>query len=202
MAVITFPARIAFVNALFEPKPFQGDPASKADFNSAFLVSPDWKAGEFYHGSPSGADIIKLIENTEVEVAKTKWRDKADAVLASLRVNGRMALRDGNTKPDLDGYPGTFFINARSKVRPLVIDRNPNHILTASDGVIYSGCYVNAQLEIWPQDNGFGKRLNAQLKGVQFIKDGDAFAGGGTPAKQQDFADLSVLADDSASDLV
>ena len=41
-------------------------------------------------------------------------------------------------------------------------------------------------LDIYAQDNGYGQRINATLKGVQFIADGEAFAGG-APAGDDDF---------------
>lgn len=185
---IRFPARLAFANAIFEPKSFQGE--GKADFNCAFLIDPT---------TPEGKDAIKRIEAEELVVAKAKWGSKADAVLTSLRANGRMALKDGNSKAEYDGYPGNKFINARADVRPLVIDRDRSP-LTAADGRIYSGCDVIGMVEIWAQDNSYGKRLNAQLKGIQFVKDNDAFGGGGAPANTDDFEDLSV--GEEANDLV
>ena len=56
---------------------------------------------------------------------------------------------------------------------------------------------MNASIELWAQDNSFGKRVNASLRGVQFLKDGDAFAGGGA-ASDDEFDDLAT--DDFADD--
>jgi hypothetical protein len=69
-------------------------------------------------------------------------------------------------------------------------DRSP---LVSADGRPYSGCYVNAQVEVWAQDHkSFGKRINAQLLGVQFVEDGDSFQAGAPPANPEDFGDLSA----------
>ena len=68
-------------------------------------------------------------------------------------------------------------------------DRSP---LTETDGRPYSGCYVVAIVELWAQDNSWGKRVNATLKGVQFFADGEAFSGG-TPASAGDFDDLGAF---------
>ena len=62
--------------------------------------------------------------------------------------------------------------------------------LTEADGLVYSGCYVNARVELWVQDNANGKRINAKLLGIQFVRDGDAFGAGSAPAKPTDFSDL------------
>ncbi|MGJ0626521.1 ssDNA-binding protein, partial [Xenorhabdus bovienii] len=82
-----------------------------------------------------------------------------------------------------------------AKGRPLVIDcdRTP---LTAQDGRPYSGCYVNATISIFAYDKK-GKGIGASLGGVQFLRDGDAFAGGGV-ASVDDFDDLSEGADAEA----
>jgi hypothetical protein len=50
---------------------------------------------------------------------------------------------------------------------------------------------VNASIELWCQDNNYGKRINASLRGVQFLKDGEAFAGGGV-ANADEFDDLAA----------
>ncbi len=80
-----------------------------------------------------------------------------------------------------------------TKPRPTVIDRDRTALIQA-DGRPYAGCYVNAVVDIWAQDNNFGKRINASLSGVQFLRDGDAFAGGGVAAPD-DFDDISEGAD-------
>ena len=59
--------------------------------------------------------------------------------------------------------------------------------LTEDDNRIYSGCYVNASVELWYQKNAYGKRVNANLLGIQFFKDGEAFGEGGTTASGDDF---------------
>jgi hypothetical protein len=58
---------------------------------------------------------------------------------------------------------------------PKIVDRNPSRVIKESDGRIYAGCYVNAIVRLWCQDNEHGKRLNASLEAVQFVKDGEAF---------------------------
>ena len=43
-----------------------------------------------------------------------------------------------------------------------------------------------ALVDFWAQDNQFGKRVNATLTGVQFVRDGDSF-GGARVAAADDF---------------
>lgn len=157
----------------------------QAKFNAAFLI-------------PKDAPVIKEIEKAMAEVAKEKWGAKADAVLKQLRASDKLALHDGDAKSQYAGYEGCMFVNASNASRPLVLDRDKS-VLTEEDGKPYSGCYVNATIEIWAQDNSYGKRINAGLGGVQFAKDGDRF-GGGTSADESDFDELEDGAE--ADDLV
>lgn len=143
---------------------------------------------------PAVTDIEKVIR----EVAKDKWADKADIMLKKITAENKLCLKDGDLKAEYDGYAGNLYISANNKVRPFVVDRDKTQ-LNPDDGVIYAGCYVNAVLDIWPMDNKYGKRINATLLGVQFNKDGDAFAGG-APATEADFDDLSL--EDQVSEYV
>ena len=85
-------------------------------------------------------------------------------------------------------------MSARSKTKIMVADRDKSP-LSAQDGKPYAGCYVDASIELWAQDNNFGKRVNATLRWVQFRRDGDAFAGS-APATDDELDDLSDADDD------
>lgn len=86
-------------------------------------------------------------------------------------------------------------IRASNKVRVPVLgaDKAP---LAESDGVVYAGCYVNAIIDFFAYENS-GAGISASLRGVQFVRDGDAFAGGGV-ASEDDFDDVSEGADATA----
>lgn len=88
----------------------------------------------------------------------------------------KICLKDGD---DIDyaGYAGHMSLKASSTKRPIVIDRDKSP-LTEDDNKLYAGCYVNASLELWVQNNQYGKRINCNLLGVQFMKDGEPFADG------------------------
>ena len=97
----------------------------------------------------------------------------------------RICFKDGD-EIDYDGYAGHMSIKASNAKRPIVIDRDKSP-LTEDDGRPYSGCYVNAVLELWYQDNTWGKRVNANLLAVQFAKDGEPFGEGGASVSVDDF---------------
>ncbi|CDL86300.1 DUF2815 family protein [Xenorhabdus cabanillasii] len=148
-------------------------------------------------------ELIANIEAAILKVATDKWGAKAAVILKTIRGNNmRFNFRDGDDKPDYDGYAGNMYISASNKARPLVIDRDRTP-LTAQDGKPYSGCYVNAKISIFAYDNN-GKGISASLGGVQFFLDGDAFAGGGVASVDEfdEFDDLSEGADAEFAELI
>jgi len=166
--------RLSFAQ-LFEAKTVNGE--GKPAFSASFLINPN---------DPQIAAINAAIE----AVAKDKWGTKADATLKVMRSADKTCLHSGDLKANYDGFEGMLYISSRNALRPLVIgvDKSP---LVAEDGKPYSGCFVNASVELWAQDNNYGKRINATLMGVQFFKDGESFSGGGV-ADADDFDDLSI----------
>lgn len=159
--------RIAYAQGLFEPRvPREGQ--GKAKYNCAFLFPKDHPA-------------VKALTDACVAVAKAKWGPKADANLAAIKAGDKLPVHNGDAKPESAGYAGNLYMNASNEIRPTVVDGN-RAPLTAADGKPYSGCYVNAIVDVWAQDNKFGKRINASLMGVQFYADGEKLAGGSVAA--------------------
>lgn len=165
--------RLAFPS-LWKKATFEGD---ETKFEATFLVPKKDKKTK--------KALMKLIEDCK-EQNKIK--------------TNKVFVRDGDDPEfeDYDGYAGHWCVKAANTVRPKVLDRDKSH-LTEEDGVIYSGCYVNAQISPWAQNNKWGRRINANLLGVQFVKDGEPFSGGGKTADDDDFDDLSDDYDDDDS---
>ena len=88
----------------------------------------------------------------------------------------KICLKDGD-ESEYDGYEGNWSFKAANNKRPTVIDRDRTP-LVEDDNILYAGCYVNVIADIWIQNNKFGKRVNANLYGIQFVKDGEAFGNG------------------------
>lgn len=154
---------------------------------------------------PEDHPQIKEIDAAMLSVAETKWPGKGKATLDKMVKTGKpknievafvkepYANADGDV---YDGFEDAYYLSATAGAdkRPLVIDADRTPLIEA-DGRPYSGCICNVQVEFWPQDNKFGKAIRAELKAVQFVRDGDAFSGGGVPAKPDDFDDVSGGAD-------
>lgn len=143
--------------ALWEPRKGP-DANSKASYQAAFILDKKDNAAD-----------IAAVKAAIAAITKETFKGKQPP---------KICLRDGSEKPDLEGYgDGVMFINARSDKRPHVIGRKMEAI-GPDDGIVYAGCYVNATVRLWGQDNNYGKRINAQLRAIQFVKKGDAFGDG------------------------
>jgi hypothetical protein len=171
--------RLAFPN-LFEPTTVAGE--GKPRFSATLLI-------------PADHPQLDEIRAAQLEVAKGKWGAKAPAIVKGLEKQDKLALHDGDVKSKYDGFPGNFFISAAAQenAQPTVIDRDRSP-LSARSGRPYAGCYVNASIELWAQDNSYGQRVNAQLRGVQFLRDGDSFSAG-RPADAAEFDEVTEGAD-------
>lgn len=140
-----------------------------------------WTAHAMEEGQEPKFSATFLFDNT----IHGALLDRIDAVIDRLaldefkkKVGFKRCLRDGNEKSELEGYgDGTTFLTASNKARPGVVDRRLNPVAEA-DGIMYAGCYVNATIRLWVQNNNWGKRVNAQLRAIQFVKDGASFGAG------------------------
>lgn len=173
------------------PEPFPDSSDKTPYYSGTYLLTPDSLLQyQDDKGKPIGK---KLPAKAELDVICTKltnekWQKKGPAILKAIKMTGKIFFRDGDTKPDYDGFPGTFFISARSKVRPNYFDQQKQE-LTEEQGLLYSGCFVNVNLEAYPYtkaNNGLG----ARVRGVQLLRKGDAFGGGGPPASDDEFDEI------------
>lgn len=148
--------RLSFPS-LFREKKFAPTDA-KGAYSATFILDKKINAKEIAAVNAAINDIVR-------EVFKGKRPPK-------------VCLRDGEEKAETDGYgDGVMFIGCRSEKRPQVIGRDMSP-LTEEDGKPYAGCHVNAVIQLWGQDNQYGKRINAKLRAVQFFKDGKPFGEG------------------------
>jgi hypothetical protein len=185
--------RLAFPS-LWEPTAV-GDSEAKA-YGARFILDPKANAAD-----------VKNIEDAIALVAKDKWGAKADAILKKLQSDGKITFSKDeyvNKNGDVyDGFEDMYHIGGRTpeeKEAPTIVSKKGFRVKQGEEGAPYSGCYVIAILDIWAQDNQYGRRINASLSGVQFFRDGAAF-GGGRPASLDEFEDLSDTGEDDDADL-
>lgn len=138
----------------------------------------------------AGAALLSKIMK-EMLAAENKGADiKADAKF----------VRDGNLSGK-EMYKGAYTISARQSVdRPpycRAADGRTPLVSPRDDKAIYGGCYINMIVRPWWQSNASGKRINANLLGVQKTRDGEPFGEGSISAEVIDetFGDESSPAD-------
>lgn len=141
--------------------------------------------------NPSDPQIAAIMADVQ-RVAIEKWKDLGPGVLQMIQNDRRLrCYGSGNEKvktstmKPYEGYEGMFYLNTSSNedrppqiVRPddgKIIDNANTMERTAAARKLYGGCYVNAAIRFWPQDNQFGKAIRCQLFAIQFLKDGEAF---------------------------
>ncbi len=166
--------RLAFAD-IYEAKEFQGD--GKPKFGATFLLPED--------DEKQCERLEKLIN----KVAKDKWDDD---IPKSVRFGKNKCLAQiGNDMDTVyDGFADMVAVKASNKTRPVLINKDKSPVAEA-DGVIYSGCYVNAVFTLWAQDNKWGKRVNGSLSAIQFAKHGESFGGGAIdPNVADEFDDI------------
>lgn len=201
-------ARLAFTPTLFEPKIVNSKDGNtgKPKFSVASIIEPTTKAyaGEKNPDSAGGiaeklpwGDPKLEFSKAIIAAATEKWGAKAMEVVQLLKSQNRLALHDGAEKALTPGFAGNLFMNSSSDLRPVVRNKN-GAALQASDGVIYPGCYADVCVDIWPQDNQHGKRVNATLLAVTFSHDGERLAGGAT-ASEDDYAAVPAEAQAKAA---
>lgn len=171
-----------FFNDLFEAKAFQ--PGDTPRYSAVFGVPK------------SDKKQLALLEAAFKAEATEGWKTKADVMLKSFRPqSGKFCLRDGDDVT-WEGAEGCMVLTAHRKQsdgRPNVRDAR-NTQIAPEDGTIYSGCYVNAYVDIWGQTKKDMSGIRCSLIGVQKYADGDSFSGAAKPS-DDDFEDISTGAD-------
>lgn len=180
-------ARLSFPT-LFTPEQYEGKGPS--NYKASFLIEEEQPV----HVQQADKSWKKTTMKAVIaQVAADQWKAKSPAILKTIEGQSqKFCWLDGSTKA-YDGYEGNFVLTANrgeSKGRPLVVDLDKSP-LAESDGKPYAGCYVNGTVEIWAQDNGFGKGIRATLRGVQFLRDGDSFSAG-APLDDDDFESVDA----------
>lgn len=133
---------------------------------NSFNGSEGKYSAEFIFDKEQDKDQIEQIKKIVLELCQEKFKSKLSA--------DKICFKDGDLT-EREDLKGKYFLRASNRNRPLVLNKD-RHPLAEEDAVIYAGCYVNAIVSLWCQDNNYGKRINATLDGVQFAKDGEPFA--------------------------
>ena len=154
--VITGKVRFSYAN-VWEPKSINGGDEKY----SVSLIIPK-------NDTKTINDIKKAIE-----VAKQDGKAKFGGRIPA---NLKTPLRDGDIdRPDDEAYKDSYFINANSKDKPQIVDKNVKPILDQSE--VYSGCYGRASITFYAFNSNGNKGLACGLGNLQKLAEGDALSG-------------------------
>jgi hypothetical protein len=163
---------------LIEPVAPQTPPGAAAKYGADLIIRPD---------SPEYAKFMGEVAS----VATAKWKDMAMLILKNMEMdrklrcwgNGSEKLKKETMRP-YEGYEGMAYISgSQNEDRPpTMIDKDGNPCDPANTMLrkelarkLYGGCYVNAAVSLWAQDNQFGRAIRCNLLAVQFAEDGVPF---------------------------
>lgn len=176
------PARVQLKNvrlsfaSIYRPKGFgggRGDDNGEPKYSANFLIDPETREGK--------VNIDRMEDAIEHVLKTTDWGGKTPKFS-----DAKLPLREGDDH-DYDGYDGMMYVSASNGKKPRILDIDKLDVSEGDDGAPYSGCYVDAIVRVWGQNNKFGKRINASLEGIRFRDDGDAF--GAAPLDPDEFDD-------------
>lgn len=196
--------RLAFAHQLFTASAMEEGQTLKYGVDSILEAGSVVKKFVPEGDSPKvGKWVSTTMAAVILEVANEAMKGKGEAWLKTLE-NSKKCHRNGDLRVNksgdvYDGYEDHWYVTAKNKVRPTILNRDKSPI-EEKDGVIYSGCYANVTIDVYAMTDPKKKGVHAALKGVQFVKDGDAF-GGGAPASPDDFDDLGVDDQEEADSL-
>lgn len=162
--VVTGKVRFSYAN-VWEPKSINGGDEKY----SVSIIIPK-------SDSKTLGDIKKAIEAAKKE-GVSKFGGKVP-------VNLKLPLRDGDIdRADDESYAGSYFINANSKTKPDVVDKNVQPILDTTE--FYSGCYGRVSIVFYAFNQNGNKGIACGLQHLQKLDDGDPL--GGKSRAEDDF---------------
>lgn len=153
-----------------------------ARFSYVKLVAPSELSGKFEANVliPKSDTVTYKKCLAAIEAAKQIAKDKkwGGKIPPKLKSEG---LLDGDEKFTKDGdpdenYAGHWYVQARNKEVPYTCDKNNVRV---DPKEIYSGCYGIASIAFFGYEFNGSKGIGVDLRGIQFIKDGDPLGGGG-----------------------
>ena len=156
-------------------------------FQAAFLLDP------------SDKDHAKAIKQIKIEAKRIMTESWGEVPEPDEYRRCYGLAKNHPKKRKYEGYEGMFYIDTANTIAPTLIDRRKQEVVE-QDGVLYAGCYVNTNITLWAYDHPKGgKGIAANLRIVQFFKDGDQFGNSKADVDEMDEVDIDDE-DDAADD--
>ena len=158
MKLVLNNVRLSYAN-VWEPKVMNDGEAPK--YSSALIMDPKTKDGKV-----NIAKLEKAVNWLMQEAKTTKFGGKIPAKWSN-------PLHEGDE--DKVGYAGMLYVNAKSSIKPTIVDKGVNPILDQSE--VYSGCYANVSISLYAFARQGNNGVGVGLGHIQKIADGESLGG-------------------------
>jgi len=176
-------ARLSFPHIIEPQKMMTEAGKERISYNCELILTPN---------DPGFAAFMAKVQ----EMAVAKWKEHAAQVLHIINADRKLrCYGNGNEKVNkntflpYDGYANMVYITAGRDTPPQIIQADgkpvePTNTLQyqALTRGMYGGCYVNAAVKPWCQENRYGRGIRCDLIAVQFARDGEPFGEGAVDA--------------------
>lgn len=99
-----------------------------------------------------------------------------------------LCFRDGSQTAKPEYQDAWILVSSQTDKKLAPTIRNiRGEVVDEDDGMIYAGCYVTGIVNPWKQANEHGKKINANLVGVQYTGKGEAFSSAANPDVDEEF---------------
>ncbi|MGM9938068.1 MAG: DUF2815 family protein [Candidatus Ornithomonoglobus sp.] len=168
--LVTGKVRLSYAH-VWEPAVIKNNDGSESDEKySVSLIIPK-----------SDKETLKKIKQA---IEEAKQDGKVSKFGGKIPANLKLPLRDGDIeRPDDPAYENSYFINANSKEKPQIVDRQKNRIRDREE--VYSGCYARVSISIYPFNVRGNRGIACGLGNIQKIADGESL--GGRTRAEDDF---------------
>ncbi len=156
-----------------------------AKYQSTFLLDPSDEAH---------AKMIKEIKKQYKLVVAAAFGE-GTKIPANKRCFG--LAKNHPKKKEYIGYEGMFYIATSNDTRPTLAGKKREKLDDVDvQTLLYAGAYVNTVVTLWTQDHEVGgKGVNANLRIIQFVKNGEPFGRGPADANEE-LKDVDIEDDD------
>lgn len=163
--------RLSFADIFTAKSKFDGEPK----FSAMFILDPKDE------GNKSTLQEFKAICR---QLEKEKIGGKELPI-------DKLPIQDGNDK-EYSGWEDKIILSSANRKRPIVVGRKRQPVAEGDQDAPYSGCFVNAVVDVWLMDNQYGQRIICSLEAIQFAKDGEAFTSSVVNV-EEDFDDIEEV---------
>jgi hypothetical protein len=151
--------------------------------------------------APTDPQLRAVAEKIEALGAAHQWKGGVTWAEVKEQLKGKdaMCLHKGEvSQPGKPEYKGMFYVSGSRDTPYTVVDSDRTPLRgNETPRRPVSGDWGNVYLSVWVQDNQWGRRINATVTGLQFVKQDVAFGSGPPPKDPTEFGVVNAASADA-----